>query len=107
MGYKQPQARWMIVTEHEDANGKIREVLTVIDGPVLPWRVSKRRTWANLKGIDYVRSLPRRKPWEKEGVRAVSVCDDRRVLASWKHMTGIGGYTGTHATHKLIAAQFR
>lgn len=107
MGYKKPQARLLVVTEHKDANGNIREVLREITGPELPWRVTRRKTRAHRLGLEYVRTLARRKPWEEEGVRAVSVCDDKRVLASWQHMTGLGGYTGTHATHKLIRESFR
>ena len=107
MGHKQIKAQWLVVTDHKDANGNVREVLTVIDGPELPWRLLKRRTKAHALGLDYVRSLPKRKPWDEEGVRAVSVCDGTRVLASWTHMTGIGGYTGTHAAHTLVRQQLR
>lgn len=107
MGRKQPQARWMVVTDYKDANGEIHQKLTVIDGPVLPWRISSRKVWASAKGIEYVRSLPRRKPWDDEGVSAVSVCDGKRPLASWRRMEKMSGYTGTYDVHPLIAAQFR
>lgn len=107
MGYKQPQARWMVVTDRMDANGHIHEELTIIDGPELPWRISKRQTYAQRMGIQYIRSLHNRKPWHQDGIRAVSVCDGVRELRSWRFMEGQGGYTGTHDVHPLIAQQLR
>lgn len=104
--HKKVYARWIVVTERRTLNGTQEEV-AVIDGRELPWRILKRRTVAFRMGLDYVRSLGDDGQVPAGGVVAVSVCDDKRALASWRRMDKLAGYTGTHDTHPLISEHLK
>jgi len=91
-----PTATVHIVTRDRDLRGvtvKRHDIPSV----VLPWIIARRATVAYRVGLATVRALG-----DGGDIVAVSVSDGRRVLASWRRMDSLPGFTGTHNVHPLI-----
>ena len=86
-----------VVTRHNYVKGP-REERHDIPSVELPHRIGKRLNVAHGIGLTYVRALG-----AGGDVLAVTVSDGKRALASWRRMTSLPGFTGTHDVHPLVS----
>lgn len=99
-------AKILVQTAHKTISGHKIEVHTIPTEIKLPWRVAKRHVPSHKLGVNFVRALgdlPSLKQ-DGSGIRSVTVTDGRRVLASWRRMEGLGGFTGTNTVADEIKA---
>lgn len=85
-------------TEYVRGEGFSAHVAATVSGA--PHRLGKRATFAHMIGLQFVKSLgasaARDTPY-------IGVFDSqRRLLAAWRAMDGLPGYTGTNDRHPLL-----
>lgn len=91
-----------VVTRHNVLSGVHIRRHDIPTGHALPHIIARRATHAHNIGLSFVRALG-----AGGDIVAVSVSDGRRVLASWRRMESLPGFTGTHSVHPLISTLFR
>lgn len=68
-----------------------------------PYRVMKRATLAHSKGLQLVKGLGASTAIDTPYIGVFD--SQRRLLAAWRAMDGLPGYTGTHDKHPLLGGR--
>lgn len=83
--------------------GRSASAVVLAEIPNAPYRVMKRATLAHAKGLEFVKALGKSTAID---MPYIAVFDSqRRVLAAWRAMDGLPGYTGTGDRHPLLGGR--
>ena len=89
------------MVDYVNGRGANAVVLATIENA--PYRVMKRASLAHAKGLKFVKALGKSAAIDMPYIAVLD--SQRRVLAAWRAMDGLPGYTGTHDKHPMLGGR--
>ena len=83
--------------------GRSASAVVLAEIPNAPYRVMKRASLAHAKGLQLVKGLGQSAAIDTPYIGVFD--SQRRLLAAWRAMDGLPGYTGTHDKHPMLGGR--